>query len=275
METIRININSINGNDERYQVRDPRAGTYGEKVGEELSSKGHIKSMVKALTDNPKLRLPKIEVTTDPSDKSKYIIVDGFHRYAAFKQINKESKGARYQQLRCTFLKDVPVERALSINTEHTAKSLTASQRTELQWQKFLALMDNNPKVSIKQTAEIIGVATSTVSDWRKDREECIEKGFFKPISSVGKNEVTGYPIRRLARQELLKDSFGDYALEAEGQLYDADKELLATILKVAKKAKEPDKLLRAVESYWGSNHKLVDYDADFSETDESEYEGF
>ncbi|WP_105258110.1 ParB N-terminal domain-containing protein [Pseudoalteromonas sp. T1lg88] len=275
METIRININSINANDERYQVRDPRAGTYGEKVGEELGSKAHIKNIVKALKDNPKKRITPIEVTTDPSNEGKYIIVDGFHRYAAFKQINKDSKGARYQQLRCVFSEDVPIEKALSINTEHTAKSLTANQRTELQWQRFLALMDSNPEVSIKQTSEKIGVVTSTVEKWRKERREFMEKGFFKPTSSVGKNEVTRYPILRLARQELIKDSFGDDIPETEGQLCDTDKELLATILKVANKAKEPDKLLRAVESYWGSNHKLVDYDADFSETDENKYEGF
>lgn len=62
---------------------------------------------------------------------------------------------------------------------------------------------------------------------------------------------------------------------ETEGQLYDADKELLATILKAANKAKEPDKLQRAIQWNWGVNHKLVDYEADYSDTDESKYEGF
>lgn len=275
METIRINLNSINANDTRYQVRDPRIGTYTDKISEERSTKEHIKSIVKALKDDPRKRITQIEVTTDPNNDSKYIIVDGFHRYAAFRQINKETKGARYQQLRCKFLKEVPLDRALSINTEHTAKSLTASQRTELQWQKFLTLMDSNPKVSIKQTAELIGVVTSTVEKWRKERKEFFEKGFFNSGSTVGKNEVTGYPIQRLARQELIKDNFGDYMPETEGQLYDADKELLATILKAANKAKEPDKLQRAIQWNWGVNHKLVDYEADYSDTDESKYEGF
>lgn len=275
METIRINLNSINANDTRYQVRDPRIGTYTDKISEERSTKEHIKSIVKALKDDPRKRITQIEVTTDPNNDSKYIIVDGFHRYAAFRQINKETKGARYQQLRCKFSKEVPLERALSINTEHTAKSLTASQRTELQWQKFLTLMDSDPKVSIKQTAELIGVVTSTVEKWRKERKEFFEKGFFNSGSTVGKNEVTGYPIQRLARQELIKDNFGDYMPETEGQLYDADKELLATILKAANKAKEPDKLQRAVQWNWGVNHKLVDYEANYNDTDESKYEGF
>ena len=269
MSTIRISINSINSEDKRYQVRDPRASTWGMRVHDKRSSEEHIKGLVRDLRSNPKLNIEPIEVTTDPKDNSKYIIVDGFHRYAAFKQINKETKGARLKQIRCVFTENVSLKRALSINTEHKAKGLNVDQRTELDWQNFLQLMVTNPKVSIAETAESIGISESTVSNWRKERKTFIEKGYFEPNGAVEKNLVTGFPILKQARDELRKCFYEDSQTETEGQLCEVDKELLQSILKVVSKAKEPNKLKRAVDLFWGEKHNLVDYDVDLDEYDD------
>lgn len=272
MGTIRISINSINPDDKRYQVRDPRASTWGMKVHDKRSSEEHIKRLVRDLRNNLKLKIEPIEVTRDPKDESSYIIVDGFHRYAAFKQINKETKGSRFKQIRCVFTEKVPLERALSINTEHKAKGLNVDQMTELDWQNFLQLMVTNPNVSIAETAEEIGISESTVSNWRRERKTFIENGYFESTSQVEKNLITGFPILKQARDELRKNSYDDSGTETQGQLCESDKELLQTILKAVNKAKEPNKLRRGVDLFWGEKHNLIDYDANL---DESEYDEF
>ena len=261
MSTIRISINSINVNNQSYQVRDHRALTHGMKIHEQRSSEEHIKTIVRELRNNPKLKIKPIEVTTDPDDDSSYIIVDGFHRYAAFMKINKETKGKRFKQIRCKFTKDVPLKRALSINTEHKSKGLNEGQKTELRWQRFLHLMTTNPDVSIAQTAETIGISTATVSNWRKERKTYIEEGFFKGKSAVAKNAITGIPILKHARDELNRRVLEDSEAETDGQLCEADKEILQTILKAVNKAKEPEKLKRMTDLFWGENHNHVDYD--------------
>jgi ParB-like chromosome segregation protein Spo0J len=272
MGTIRISINSINPEDKRYQVRDPRASTWGMKVHDKRSSEEHIKRLVRDLRNDLKLKVAPIEVTRDPKDDSKYIIVDGFHRYAAFKKINKETRGGRFKQIRCVFTENVPLERALSINTEHKAKGLNVDQMTELDWQNFLQLMVTDPSISIAETAKKIGVSKSTVSNWRKERKIFIENGYFEPTSRVEKNLITGFPILKQARDELRKDFYEDSDTETQGQLCESDKELLQTILKAVNKAKEPNKLKRGVDLFWGEKHNLVDYDANL---DESEYDEF
>ena len=261
MSTIRISINSINVKNQSYQVRDHRALTHGMKIHEQRSSEEHIKTIVRELRDNPKLKIKPIEVTTDPDDDSKYIIVDGFHRYAAFRKINKETKGQRFKQIRCKFTKDVSLKRALSINTEHKSKGLNEGQRTELRWQRFLHLMTTNPDVSIAQTVETIGIGKATVSNWRKERKTYIEEGFFKEKSVVAKNAITGFPILKQARDELKRGVLEDSETETDGQLCEADKVVLQTILKAVKKAKEPEKLKRLADIFWGENPNYVDYD--------------
>lgn len=271
MNTIRINVNKINAEDQRYQVRDPRTSTFGMKVHEKRSSEEHIKRLVRDLKNTPKLKVEPIEVTTDPNDDSKYIIVDGYHRFTAFKQINKETKGARFKQIRCKFTKNVSIERALSINTEHKAKGLTADQSTELDWQKFLQLMVTTPDLSIAKTADLIGISKSTVSNWRKDRKTFTEAGYFNKRSPVAKNGATGFPILKQARDEVKKSFYESAESETEGQLCEADKKALQTILKTVNKAKEPEKLKRMADLFWGENHNYVDYDSvpDIDVTDE------
>jgi len=114
--------------------------------------------------DNPEGKLETIEVTYDPNNEGKYIIVDGFHRFAAYKEVNKRTK--RFKQIRVKVLEEVTVEKALSINAENTTKPLTASQETEIQWQKFLVLMQQQPDISTKNTAKEIGVTPNTVTNW-------------------------------------------------------------------------------------------------------------
>tara|TARA_E500000081_G_scaffold148581_1_gene174277 strand:+ start:2001 stop:2825 length:825 start_codon:yes stop_codon:yes gene_type:complete len=270
----RITLSSINATDLRYQNRDPRTGTYGEKESEKLSSKGHIKNIVKHLEDDPKNKVEKIEVTYDPTNTDMYIIVDGFHRYAAFKEINKKTKGKRFKQIRVKLIKEVTEQKALSINTEHTAKSLTHSQKTENQWQKFLGLMRDNPSVSKKETVEALGITSSTVDNWRRDRKTFMEAGFFEKTSQVAKNEVTGFPMLKPSRDMLRSDTGNEPQEESEGQLVEGDKKALAAILKMVKKSKEPDKLNKMVNHFWGENPNHVDYDIVLEDV-EQVYEGF
>ena len=61
---------------------------------------------------------------------------------------------------------------------------------------------------------------------------------------------------------------------ETQGQLCEVDKELLQTILKVVKKSKEPDKLNKMVNHFWGENPNHVDYDIVLEDV-EQVYEGF
>lgn len=259
----RISLSSINDTNQRYQNRDIRTGTYGEMMSERQSSKAHVKSLVKKLLDAPNGSLDTIEVTYDPEDNQKYIIVDGFHRFAAYKEVNKKTNGERFRQIRVKVLDEVSVEKALSINAENRTKPLTASQQTEVQWQKFLVLMQNQPSISTKETANAIGVTPNTVTNWRRDRRAFIEAGFFSKSSDVAKYEVTGFPILKQARDELRKSRFEDPEPESNGQLCEADKKLLQVILKSVNKAKEPDKLKRVADLFWGENYNHVDYDID------------
>lgn len=270
MANTRISLSSINDSDQRYQNRDTRTGTYGEAISERLSSKSHIKKLVKSLMDNPEGKLETIEVTYDPNNEGKYIIVDGFHRFAAYKEVNKRTK--RFKQIRVKVLEEVTVEKALSINAENTTKPLTASQETEIQWQKFLVLMQQQPDISTKNTAKEIGVTPNTVTNWRRDRKAFIEAGYFEQRSHVAKSMVTGFPILKQARNELKKATYTDPEIETQGQLCEADKALLQTILKAVKKAKEPDKLKRGAELFWGENPNYVDYDINL---DPDDYDNF
>jgi len=83
---------------------------------------------------------------------------------------------------------------------------------------------------------------------------------------------VTGFPILKQARNELKKATYTDPETETQGQLCEADKALLQTILKAVKKAKEPDKLKRGAELFWGENPNYVDYDINL---DPDDYDNF
>ncbi|WP_240206604.1 hypothetical protein [Vibrio sp. CyArs1] len=267
MKTIRISLSAINPEDKRYQVRDPRASTFGEKVDQEKTSRRHIKAIVKALTDDPNLRIELIEVVEDPNKTGQYIIVDGFHRYAAFSQINTKSKGKLRKQIRVkVHTEGVPIERALSINTEHNALPLTSSQRVELQWQQFLVYNLQEDKPSIKQTAELLGVQTSTVSNWRKLHKEFESEGFFEKGHNVAKSSLTGYPMLKPSRDELKRCSDFTTVDETDGGLLDADKELALEILKKARASKEPDKLYTFIQHYWGNSIEHIDLDISLEE---------
>ena len=272
-ETKRITISSINGEDKRYQIRETEGATHGEKVSQAQASKNHIKAIIKALKDNPRLRLPNIEVVEDPSNPKQYIIVDGFHRYNAYSHIFKRSKGKRYKQIKVTVhTQGVSVERYLSINTEHHALSLTANQRTEQQWLEFLSLQTTEPTLSIKQTSERLGLATSTISNWRKEAKEYKDKGFFNSRSGIAQSPI-GFPFLAACRAAIKEESsIGIY--EDRETLTEKDKELLEAILKQALKADNPDNLKAFVDQFWRENPKHVPYDmpvADLDPTDEDD----
>ena len=59
------------------------------------------------------------------------------------------------------------------------------------------------------------------------------------------------------------KSRFEDPEPESNGQLCEADKKLLQVILKSVNKAKEPDKLKKVADLFWGENYNHVDYDID------------
>lgn len=270
METRRISLSSINAEDKRYQVRDPRTGTFGERLDQEKSSRRHIQGIVRALKDNPKKRIELIEVIEDPNKAGQYIIVDGFHRYGAYRQINEQSKGEKLKQIRVNVhLDGVSLERALSINTEHTALPLTNSQRIELQWQQFLDLMHKDVTPSIKETSEILGIQTSTVSNWRKLKKQFEGEGFFGKRSSVDKHPITGFPMLSPSRKALKKGDERSTTEETEGSLTEADKETAQLILKKAKTSNEPDKLSKFILHYWGNPIEAVDFDVNVDELDD------
>ena len=155
MESRKITLSAINAEDKRYQVRDPRTATHGEKINQERTSKDHIKGIIKTLSDNKRARLAPIEVIEDPNNRDQYIIVDGFHRYAAYSKIKERTKGGRYKQITVkVYTEGVPLERALTINTEHNALQLTNSQRDELKWQQFLNLMQQDKEPTPVTVAE-------------------------------------------------------------------------------------------------------------------------
>ncbi|MCG9702402.1 hypothetical protein L1D19_20220 [Vibrio natriegens] len=260
IETRRITLSSINGDDKRYQIRESEGASWGEKTSQADASKNHINAIVKALTDNPKLRIPRIEVVEDPSNADQYIIVDGFHRYNAFCKIFKRSKGKRYKQLRVeVHTQGVSAERYLSINTEHHALPLTAKQRTEQQWQEFLSLQTTELTLSIEQTSERIGLATSTISNWRSEAKKYKSKGFFNTRSGIAQSPL-GFPVLAACRDALKEESYAE-GYEDRDTLTEKDKGLLEAILKQALKADNPDHLKAFVDQFWRENPKLVPYD--------------
>ncbi len=272
MEVKRISLTAINAEDKRYQVRDPRACTFGEQTRQEANSRQHIKDIVKALNANPKLRIELIEVVQDPNNFDKFIIVDGFHRYAAYSKICEQTKGKRCKQIRVhVHINGVPKDRALKINTEHKALKLTGGHLDELKWQKFLDIMEKEPQISIKETADTLSLATSTVSNWRKLKKQNEESGFFNRHSKVFKNSITGFPMLKACRDELKSDSVYDALNESEGALVEADKELLVLFLKKVKQAKEPNTLYEYVTALWGQHYKTVDLDQTLEEIVESD----
>lgn len=267
METRRITLASINADDKRYQVRDPRTATYGERIDQEKSSRRHIQSIVKALTDNPKKRIEPIEVIEDASKAGQYIIVDGFHRYGAFSELYKQSKGKRFKQLRVNVhTEDVPLARALSINTEHTALPLTNSQRIELQWQQFLDLMNRDDIPSKQETSKLIGVTESTVGNWRRLKKQFEEAGLFDKKSNVDKHPITGFPMLRPSREALKRDEWYTVEEETTGALTEDDKAIAAAILRKALTANEPDKLRDFLSHYLGEPLAIVDFDVNVAD---------
>ncbi|HCH1216500.1 hypothetical protein P7M36_10120 [Vibrio parahaemolyticus] len=268
-ETKRITLSSINGEDKRYQVREIEGATYGEKVSQADATKNHINLIVKALKDNPKLRIEPIKVVEDSNNQGTYLIVDGFHRYNAYLKINKHSKGKRYKQLRVeVYTNGVPPEDYLAINAEHQALPLTAKQRTEQQWQAFLHLKDTEPTLSIKETSERLGVATSTVSNWRRVTKEFEAKGFFEAKSGITQSPL-GYPFLAACKAKIQAEERGGYADHVDEDseaLTEKDKELLETILKQVVKADNPEHLKAFADYFWGSNPKHVPYDLTLAE---------
>ncbi len=270
MEVKRISLTSINAEDKRYQVRDPRACTFGEQTRQDANSKQHIKDIVKALNANPKLRIELIEVVQDPNNLGKYIIVDGFHRFTAYSKIYEQTKGERFKQIRVNVhVNGVPKERALKINTEHKALKLNGGHLDELKWQNFLDIMEKEPQISIKDTADKLSLATSTVSNWRKLKKQSEDSGLFNPRSKVYKNSITGFPMLKACRDELKSDSVYDVLSETEGALVDTDKEILMLFLKKVKQAKEPNKLYEFVTSLWGQHYKTIDFDMTLDDIEE------
>lgn len=273
METRKISLSAINAEDTRYQVRDSRACTYGEKIQQENNSKHHIKTIVKALNADPVPRIEHIEVIEDPSNLGRYIIVDGFHRYGAFSIINANTKGKRFKQIRVNvYTEGVPRDKALSINTEHTGLPLSMGQRTEMQWQQFLNLAETQPELSIKKTAELLGTGTTTISNWRKNHKEFIEEGFFKKNSNIDRNAITGYPMLKPCRDELQNSEWSTAKEETDGALTEADKATLSLILQKAQRAVEPEKLLTLVNHFWGNPHNVVDYDTIVDDIDVDDF---
>lgn len=274
METRRITLASINADDKRYQVRDPRTATYGERIDQEKSSRRHIQSIVKALTDKPKKRIEPIEVIEDASKAGQYIIVDGFHRHAAFSELYKQSKGKRFKQLRVNVhTEDVTLARALSINTEHTALPLTNNQRIELQWQQFLDLMNRDDIPSKQETSKLIGVTESTVGNWRRLKKQFEEAGLFGKKSNVDKHPITGFPMLRPSREALKRDEWSSVDEETTGALTEDDKATARQILEKAKCANEPDKLAKFIRLYLGEPLNAIDFDISIDEL-EQENEG-
>lgn len=276
METRRITLSSINADDKRYQVRDPRTSPFGERVDQEKASRKHIQSIVKALTDNPNKRIEPIEVIEDPNKEGQYIIVDGFHRHGAYSKVYEKTKGKRFKQIRVkVHTEGVTLDRALSINTEHTALSLTTNQRTELQWQQFLDLMSREDTPSIKQTAETIGLQTSTISNWRKLKKQLEEAGFFDKKSNVDKHPITGFPMLRPSREALKQDEWSTVEEETEGALTEDDKAIARLILKKAKTANEPDKLDKFIRHHLGLPIDGIDFDRSIDELEQEDDEDF
>lgn len=273
METRRITLSSINAKDTRYQVRDPRTAGYGEREEQKRNSHRHIQSIVKAITDNPKIRIKPIEVVEDPNKMGQYIIVDGFHRHSAYTKIYEKTKGKRFKQIRVNVhTEGVSRDRALSINTEHTTLSLTSNQRIELQWQQFLDLMNQENKPSKKQTSKLIGITESTVGNWRKLKKQFEEAGFFKKNSTVDKHPITGYPMLRPSREELKKDEWSIVEDDNEGELTENDKALASMILKKFQTADEKGKLRDFLKYYLGEPLGAVDFDIDVDTLD-NEYD--
>lgn len=271
-ETRRISLSAINGDDKRYQIRESEGATRGEKHNQENASKNHINAIVKALIDNPKLYIKRIEVIVDPNDENKYIIVDGFHRYAAFSKVFKRSKGKRYKQLRVDVLtQGVSAERYLSINTEHQGLPLTAKQRTEQQWQEFVSLHTADLIPSIDETSKRLGISTSTVSNWRSELKKFKDKGFFNVKSGIPLSPL-GFPKLEPCREALKKDSY-HCEYEDRETLTEKDKELLEVILKQALKADNPDNLKAFVDQFWRENPKHVPYDMPISNLEPSDYD--
>ncbi|WP_160062125.1 hypothetical protein [Psychromonas sp. L1A2] len=263
MESRKIALSAINAEDKRYQVRDPRTAPYGEKENQDRASKDHIKGIIKTLSDNKRARLAPIEVIEDLNNKEQYIIVDGFHRYAAYSKIKERTKGGRYKQITVkVYTEGVPLERALTINTEHNALQLTNSQRDELKWQQFLNLMQRDKEPSKKETVKILGLAESTIGTWRKLRRQIIEAGFFKNGSNVSKHPITNLPMLKPSRDELKKHT--DWTMpedseETEGALAEEDQETAYEILKKANKAIESGKLGMFITHFWGKPVDEVD----------------
>lgn len=273
-ETRKISLTAINFEDQTYQVRDPRASTFTGKVENEKAFNNHVDGIVKALRDNPKIRIPHIEVIEEPSKHGKYVIIDGFHRYAAYKKINKQSKGARYKQLTIRVLSlEQANKRYFTVNSEHKGRPLTSDQLVERQWQQFLMLMRDEPSISKKQTVERIGIKISTVGKWRMEKLLFEEKGFFKHSSRVPKNKITGFPVLRLCRDELKEQSF-NFHHDSNGLLSDRDKESLRSILRKALPSDDPELLLKFISHYWGNDPRHVDYDISIDEL-EKEYDAF
>lgn len=263
MESRKITLSAINAEDKRYQVRDPRTAVYGEKINQERASKDHIKGIIKTLSDNKRARLAPIEVIEDPNNREQYIIVDGFHRYAAYSKVKERTKGGRYKQITVkVYTEGVPLERALTINTEHNALQLTNSQRDELKWQQFLNLMQQDKEPSKKETAKILGLAESTIGTWRKLRKQIVEAGFFKNGSNVPKHPITKLPMLKPSRDELKK--FTDWTMpeeseENEAALAEKDQETAYEILKQANKAIESGKLGMFITYFWDKPIDEVD----------------
>jgi len=263
MESRKIALSAINAEDKRYQVRDPRTASYGEKENQDRASKEHIKGIIKTLSDNKRARLAPIEVIEDLNNKEQYIIVDGFHRYAAYSKIKERTKGGRYKQITVkVYTEGVPLERALTINTEHNTLQLTNSQRDELKWQQFLNLMQRDKDPSKKETVKILGLAESTIGTWRKLRRQIIEAGFFKNGSNVSKHPITNLPMLKPSRDELKKHT--DWTIpedseETEGALAEEDQETAYEILKKANKAIESGKLGMFITHFLGKNLDEVD----------------
>lgn len=263
MESRKITLSAINAKDKRYQVRDPRTATHGEKINQERTSKEHIKGIIKTLSDNKRARLAPIEVIEDPNNRDQYIIVDGFHRYAAYSKIKERTKGARYKQITVkVYTEGVPLERALTINTEHNALQLTNSQRDELKWQQFLKLMQRDKEPSKKETVKILGLAESTIGTWRKLRRQIIEAGFFKNGSNVPKHPITKLPMLKPSRDELKEwneSSMPEEPEENEAALAEEDQETVHEILKKANKAMEPEKLGMFIRYFLGKPLNEID----------------
>lgn len=262
METRRITLSSIDLSDTRYQVRDPRVGTWGNKVMQEQMSTQHVKALVRALV-NEGVTFPAIKVIEEPFGSGRYIVADGFHRCGAYKAVNKKTKGKRFKQITVNVVdEEIAKKEMLTTNIEHNALPLQPAHRTELQWQQFLVLELEQPDISKKELSRATGAATSTIATWRKLKKQFEAAGYFTKATPVPKSISTGFPMLTPSRNELKRGA--DFGMQEENQgrpLTESDKQALETLLKVAFKADDKDKLLLYVKHYWGENPKLVNYD--------------